>query len=91
MNELAEPIRSVLRDYCHVEWYELDELVDDVLAQRKKFSVHDLKKQFENIISGSAPCAIQINSLTANEFESEGEAKKWLSEIYNHIFGGYSE
>lgn len=86
MSELPEPIKSVLQDYCHIEWYEVDELADDVRTERQKFDVKKLKEQFESLISSSDGYVTQINQLTLNEFESEEDVKKWLKEIYSIVF-----
>ncbi len=32
-NEIPEPLRTVMRDYLHVEWYEIHELAADVKSQ----------------------------------------------------------
>lgn len=44
MQELPEPIQSVLRSYCHVEWYEVSELADDLRTGRHKLD-SDLWRQ----------------------------------------------
>jgi hypothetical protein len=86
MAELPEPIKSVLRDYCHVEWYEVDELAGDVQSECQKFDVTKLKEQFESLIASSEDYSLQINQLTSNEFESEDDVKIWLRDIYKIIF-----
>ncbi|WP_426336028.1 hypothetical protein ACN9MY_20055 [Pseudoduganella sp. R-31] len=86
MNELPEPIRSVLRDYCHVEWFEVDELADDVKDGSKKFDIVELKKQFESLLSSQDDVTRLVNSLTFNEFESLEEVHAWLNDIYRVVF-----
>lgn len=86
MTEVPEPIKSVLRDYCHVEWFEVDELADDVQTGRHKYNVDKLREQFEALISSEEDYSDQINSLTSNEFESREEAKAWLNHIYETVF-----
>jgi len=86
MNELPEPINSVLRDYCHVEWYEVDELADDVKKVNKKFDVAELKKQFELMIATTEDITQQVNTLTFNEFATMEEVHAWLGEIYGVVF-----
>ena len=70
MREFPEPIKSVLRDYCHVEWYEVDELADEVQAGCQKFDVEKLKLQFEALVNSGDDYSHKINQLTSNEFES---------------------
>ena len=86
MNELPEPMRSILGDYCHVEWYEIDELADDVKNESGKFDIAELKKQFRSMIATDANIVQQVNSLTSNDFESMAEVKVWLNNIYRAVF-----
>lgn len=86
MNELPEPIKSILRDYCHVEWFEIDELADDIRNGSKKFDVGELKSQFESLISTSIDITQLVNSLTSNEFDSMDEVQAWLGDIYREVF-----
>lgn len=86
MNELPQPIREVLRNYCHVEWWEVDELVDDVNNGRQKFDVTALKFQFDELIKSDEGIYKAINKLTANEFETDEEVKVWLTAIYCRVF-----
>ena len=86
MNELPEPIKSALRDYCHVEWHELDELAYDIQTKSQKFDVDKLKDQFEAPINSREDCSHQINQITSNEFGSGKDARAWLSGIYQIVF-----
>ncbi|HWW07793.1 hypothetical protein [Collimonas sp.] len=86
MNELPEPIKSILRDYCHVEWFEVDELADDVRNGHPKFNVAELKDQFEWLISTTDDICQVVNDLTLNEFESMDEVHTWLDKIYQEVF-----
>ncbi|MFZ6642588.1 hypothetical protein ACO0LL_22890 [Undibacterium sp. TC4M20W] len=86
MNELPEPIKSILRDYCHIEWFEIDELADEVRNGSKKFDVKELKSQFESMISTTADITQLVNFLTFNEFESMDEVRVWLDDIYKLVF-----
>ena len=86
MNELPQLIKEILRNYCHVEWWEVDELVCDVGSGCQKFDVSALKSQFEMLIKSDACIYETINKLTANEFETDEEAKVWLDAIYRKVF-----
>lgn len=83
--EIPEPLKSVLSDYCHVEWYEVDELADDVKSGVRSFDVELLKNQFEDAMNGGDICQ-SVNKLTANEFDSNLEAQLWLRSIYEKVF-----
>jgi len=86
MTKLPEPIKSVLRDYCHVEWYEVNELANDVRDKRQRFDVKKLREQFESLIASSDGCVTEINQLTLNEFQSKDDVREWLKEIYKLVF-----
>ena len=82
-----EPIRRILRSFCHVEWYEVDELAVLIKSGRAKFNVDLLKSQFLHLIENSDGMASEINKITSNEFESDEEARAWVVEIYRALFG----
>jgi hypothetical protein len=81
-----EPIGRVLKDFCHVEWYEVDELAALVSVGAAKFDVNALRQQFESLLSRPDGIATPINKLTANEFESDEEARAWLEDVYRKVF-----
>ena len=85
MAELPEPLRSVLRDYCHVEWFDVDELAADVRTGRQAFDVDALRTQLRSLVDAGADAG-EITRLTAHEFTSSGEATAWLGEIYATVF-----
>jgi hypothetical protein len=86
MNDLPEPFQSVLRDYCHVEWFEVDELAQDVRSGNAEFDVVELKKQFESMMDATVDVTQLVNSLSLNEFESMDEVRPWLTDIYRKVF-----
>jgi len=79
-------LQTILRGYLHVEWYELDELIEDVRTRRQKFDVDQLKAQFEHLLSEEDIDLDAINRLTSNEFESQGEVRSWLAAIYRGVW-----
>ena len=87
MTTLQEPIARILKDFCHVEWYEVDELAALVSGGTAKFDVNALRQQFETLMLRPNGIAVPINKLTANEFESDGEARAWLEDVYRKVFG----
>lgn len=86
MTNIPEPMQTVLRDYCHVEWYEVDELAADLKNKHQTFDVEPLQAQLQEIISAKEIPFVEINSLTSNEFCSAEEARIWLQEIYRRVF-----
>jgi hypothetical protein len=87
MNSLEEPISAILKDFCNVEWYEVNELAELVNSGSARFDVDELRRQMEGLLSSPSGIAGPINELTANEFESDKEARAWLDDIYRQVFG----
>lgn len=86
MVDVVDPLKSVLRDYCHVEWFELSELASDIKTGERKFDVSVLRKQFLDVMSDFVGFSSVANELTGNEFESDEEALFWLKNIFLEIF-----
>ncbi|MFB0827798.1 hypothetical protein ACEU07_21200 [Chromobacterium violaceum] len=86
MAEFKEPLRSVLRDYCHVEWYEVIELAEDVKNNRQKFDTAALRFQWQQAIDDDVCDYLVLNKLTGNEFETDEEARLWLKVVYSQVF-----
>ena len=86
MITIEEPIGRALQDFCHVEWYEVEELAMLARSGEAKFDVAALRQQFELLLSRPAGIYMPLNKLTANEFESDEEARAWLESIYRIIF-----
>lgn len=76
----------MLRDYCHVESFEIDELSVDVANRCRAFDTDALQTQFREAIFSEDVPFLEINDLTANEFESAAVARVWLEDIYRHAF-----
>ncbi|MBI3229684.1 MAG: hypothetical protein HYZ45_05750 [Burkholderiales bacterium] len=86
MNQLPEPLMDVLRSYCHVEWFELNELADDIRYRRCTFDVISLKNQLKQFVASDQIPYDVINAITLNEFHSSEEAQRWLQCIYEAVF-----
>lgn len=86
MDSLPEPIRSVLRDYCHVEWFEVAELANDVRQGGQKFDSVLLREQFVDLISNCSDFVLEVNEVTGNEFESEAEVLDWVWGVFSRVF-----
>jgi len=67
LNKIPEPLKSVLSGYCHVEWFEIDELFVGVAKRCKAFDTESLEVQFREAISSEDIPLLEINDLTSNE------------------------
>ena len=86
MTALPEPLRSVLRDFCHNEWYEIDELAKIIASGEIGFDAKRLEAQLDALIESQNLPVDPINSLTENEFKSDPEARAWLIDIRSQAF-----
>ena len=81
-----DPIRKVIRDFLHVEWFEVDELRQKIETRSVGADVGVLRSQFDDLLSADSLPIEQLNALSGNEFETSQEAKAWLSAVYQKIF-----
>ncbi len=86
MRKIPEPLRIVLKDFCHVEWYEVDELAEAIKSGDLKLDVTVFEKQLNELLLDHSIPVDDINELTGNEFESQSEVKQWLSDIKMQTF-----
>lgn len=90
MEKIQEPLKTILRDFCHVEWFEIDELARIIKNGDTAFNASLLQKQMHQLVQASDIPLDKLNRVTANEFDSVVEAKKWLSEIFARIFEAHA-
>ncbi|WP_116811761.1 hypothetical protein [Steroidobacter cummioxidans] len=88
MDALPEPLGMILEGFCHVEWWEVHELAELVQSGNARFDVGALKAQMEAKLADPTGIASPIHKLTLVEFESDEEARAWLQDIYQTVFGG---
>lgn len=84
--EIPEPLRTVLRDYLHVEWYELHELAADVQNPDWNQSVGPFKSQLREAILERTPSIEAIHALTGQEFESKTRLVEWLKKVWASLY-----
>lgn len=83
---VPEPLRTVLQDYLHVEWYELNELAVDVKNSAWNERVGPFKDQLRRAILDRTLSLESIRALTLNEFEDEEQLNAWLSMIWETLY-----
>ncbi|RXE86805.1 hypothetical protein [Pseudoalteromonas sp. A757] len=83
MSEIAEPLRSILRDYCHVEAYDPDILrVDIGRGESYPYDGDLVKSQLREAIDLNLISLTEYEELTDEDFDSVEDLHKWLEEIY---------
>jgi hypothetical protein len=86
MNKIESPLREILRGYCHVEWFEIEDLREKITHRRIAIDSSLLSSQLLTLKSQESLPIEEINSITSNEFESNSEARAWLDFIYEKVF-----
>lgn len=87
MNRLPDLLRMILRDFCFVEWYEVNELSTLVKTGQAKFDVELLERQLTEAIELHEFPLDEINELTGEEFECSDDARSWMKEVRMQVFG----
>jgi hypothetical protein len=85
-NEIPEPLRTVLRDYLHVEWYEIDELAIDVKSSEWVRKVGPFKSQLRDAILVRTPSVEAVHAITSQEFENQDQLVNWLREVWASLY-----
>lgn len=84
--ELPDLLRRVLKSFCHVEWYEVDELAELIKSGKAEFDVPLLKQQLDRVVdSGDLPLG-EVARITGEEFDSLEDGIAWLKEVRDKLF-----
>lgn len=90
-NVVPDALKTLLRDFCHMEWYEANELrawnADVNLTPEKRKLVEDFRAQLADAIARAYITPEQFEAITADDCESETEVVARLRRIEGEIFG----
>jgi len=86
IDEIPNPLRQVLRDYLHVEWYELSELALDATKPEWIKRLGGFKMQLRDAILLQNITTEAVYKLTGQEFEDQTALNAWLSELWSAIY-----
>jgi len=81
-----DPLKRVIRDFLHVEWYEADALREKIKSRSIGADANLLRSQLDELLQAEQLPIDQLNALTANEFETTEDARNWLINVYRQIF-----
>jgi hypothetical protein len=88
---IPDALRQILRDYCHMEWYETRELraeiTDSSTPPRRRELFESFRTQLDDAISRGYISSDQFLAMTADDCESNGEVVERLKTIRNEVFG----
>lgn len=79
---IKEPLRTVLRKYCHVECYD-PKLIRDAIISGKGFpyKVEEVKSQLREAIDNRLISLEEYEELTEEDFDSQEDLQAWLEEF----------
>jgi hypothetical protein len=88
---IPDALRQVLRDYCHMEWYETHELRGEITGSstppKRRELFEAFRTQLDDAISRGYISPDQFLAMTADDCESNGEVVERLKTIRNEVFG----
>ncbi|MBF6650952.1 hypothetical protein [Methylobacter sp. BlB1] len=87
MSNIPEPLKSILNDYCHVEWAEeMNELPNDLLKDDWAYDASLFKSQLRDAINNINFSVEDYESVTGEDFDSEEDLIERLKDIWNIAF-----
>lgn len=87
MNSIPEPLKSILNDYCHVEWAEeMMELPSDLAKNDWVYDASLFKKQLKEAILNLKFSIHDYEEATGEDFDSEEALLDRLKEVWSIAF-----
>lgn len=86
MSQIKEPLRTILRKYCHVECYD-PQLIREAIRTGKGFpyDVELFKVQLREAINNKLISPKEYEELTDEDFYSQEELQVWLEEFWSEL------
>ena len=86
MSEIKEPLKTILRKYCHVETYD-PQLLRQAVTTGVGFP-YDIKlfrEQLREAIDNKIITPELYEELTEEDFDSQEDLQNWLKELLSEI------
>ncbi|CCN36814.1 conserved hypothetical protein [Vibrio nigripulchritudo SO65] len=82
MSDIKEPLKTVLKRYCHIECYD-PELIKRAVVSGKGFpyDFELFKEQLREAIDKSLISPSEYEQLTEEDFDSIEDLNEWLEEL----------
>ncbi len=89
MTKVPEPLKSILNDYCHVEWAEeMKELPHDIQREDWAYDASAFKSQLREAINHLGFSLEEYENVTGEDFDTEEDLVERLKGIWNISFPG---
>lgn len=84
--KINEPLKTILRKYCHVECYD-PHLIREAISTGKGFpyDVQLFKAQLREAIDNKLISTADYEELTEEDFDSQDELQAWLEEFWSEL------
>ncbi|ROQ27378.1 hypothetical protein [Gallaecimonas pentaromativorans] len=84
---IKEPLKTILRKYCHVECYD-PQLIREAIKTGRGFpyDVELFKSQLREAIDKELISPEEYEKLTEEDFDSQEELQIWLEEFWSELF-----
>ncbi|GLQ70777.1 hypothetical protein [Vibrio penaeicida] len=86
MNNFKEPLKTVLKKYCHIECYD-PELIKRAVVSGKGFpyDFELFKEQLRDAIDQNLISPSEYEQLTEEDFDSRENLNEWLEELLDDL------
>ena len=86
MSKIKEPLKTILKKYCHVECYDPN-LIREAIITGKGFpyDVELFKTQLREDIDYKLISTNEYEELTEEDFDSDEDLQLWLEKFFSEI------
>ena len=86
MNNVKEPLKTVLRKYCHIECYDARLLKEAVSTGRGfPYDIQLFRTQLREAIDMKSISIYEYEQLTEEDFDTQEDLQKWLGELWDDV------
>lgn len=86
MKNIKEPLKTVIKKYCHVECYD-PQLIREAVTTGHGFPYdYELfKKQLREAIDNKLISPEEYEALTEEDFDSQDDLQAWLEQFWSEL------
>ena len=86
-NKVPDPLGDLLESYCNVNAPSIDDLANDLKNSINPEVAKIFREQLAKAIIQRSLTLDKYEELTGEEFDTQDDLDKWLSELWMEIFG----
>ncbi|TBW46403.1 hypothetical protein EZI54_23240 [Marinobacter halodurans] len=86
MSQIKEPLRTILRKYCHIECYD-PQILREAISTGHGFpyDIDLFKAQLREAIDMKLISPDEYEALTEEDFDSQDDLQAWLEELWDEL------